>query len=227
MTDADIVLYEKQDAIAFLTINRPEAMNALNTEVNLKLIECLDRAENEQDIRVIILKGAGDAAFIAGGDIKEMIDKDAMGARNYALAAKRVVDRIWNLSKPVIASIQGFCLGGGLEYAMACDLRIASDKARFGQPEINIGIMPGSAGTQRLSRLIGITKAKELCFTGDMIGAAEALDLGLINKVHPADALLEETIALAKKIASKSAPALSLMKSAINKGTGIALFTAL
>ncbi|MDD5533137.1 MAG: enoyl-CoA hydratase/isomerase family protein, partial [Syntrophales bacterium] len=115
MTDADIVLYEKQDAIAFLTINRPEAMNALNTEVNLKLIECLDRAENEQDIRVIILKGAGDAAFIAGGDIKEMIDKDAMGARNYALAAKRVVDRIWNLSKPVIASIQGFCLGGGLE----------------------------------------------------------------------------------------------------------------
>jgi len=226
MSNADVVLYEKQDAIAFLTINRPEAMNALNTEVNLKLIECLDRAEKEQDVRVVIMKGAGDKAFIAGGDIKEMITKDAMGARDYALAAKKVIDKIWNHKKPVIAAINGFCLGGGMEYAMSCDLRIASEKSRFGQPEINIGIMPGSAGTQRLSRLIGVTKAKQLCFTGDMINAAEALSLGLINEVYPAAVLMEKTVELAKKIASKSAPALTLMKAAINRGTEMDLESA-
>ena len=183
MANTDVVLYEKSESIALLTVNRPEALNALNTAVNLKLLELLDRAEADPEVRVVVLKGSGEKAFIAGGDIKEMVDKDAMGAREYALAAKRVTDRIWNLRKPVIAAIQGLCLGGGLEYAMACDLRTASEKARFGQPEINIGIMPGSAGTQRLSRLIGITKAKQLCFTGDMIGADEALALGLINEV--------------------------------------------
>ncbi|HPC73638.1 MAG TPA: enoyl-CoA hydratase-related protein [Syntrophales bacterium] len=226
MVNTDVVLYEKRDSIAFLTINRPEALNALNTEVNLKLIQRLDQAEADNEVRVIILKGAGDKAFIAGGDIKEMIHKNAMEARDYALAAKRVIDRIWNLKKPVIAAIQGLCLGGGLEYAMACDLRTASEKARFGQPEINIGIMPGSAGTQRLSRLIGVTKAKQLCFTGDMIEAEEALALGLINEIHPADSLMDKTIELAKKIASKSAPALTLIKSAINRGTGMDLESA-
>ncbi len=217
--DSNVILYEKEGKIATLTLNRPEALNALNTEVNLKLIEYLDTAERDKNVRVIILKGAGDKAFIAGGDIKEMIEKDAMGARDYALAAKRVVDKIWNLKKPVIAAIHGFCLGGGLEYAMACDLRLASDKARFGQPEINIGIMPGSGGTQRLSRLIGITKAKHLCFTGDMIRAEDALSLGLINEIHPAEKLMEKTVELAMKIAAKSAPAITLMKSAMNKGT--------
>ncbi len=226
MANTDVVLYEKSESIALLTVNRPEALNALNTAVNLKLIELLDRAEADPEVRVVVLKGSGEKAFIAGGDIKEMVDKDAMGAREYALAAKRVIDRIWNLKKPVIAAIQGLCLGGGLEYAMACDLRTASEKARFGQPEINIGIMPGSAGTQRLSRLIGITKAKQLCFTGDMIGADEALALGLINEVYPADSLMEKTIELAKKIASKSSPALTLIKSAINKGTGMDLESA-
>jgi enoyl-CoA hydratase len=226
MTNMDVVLYEKGDGIAFLTINRPESMNALNTPVNAKLIELLDRAETDREVRVIILKGAGDKAFIAGGDIREMINKNAMEARDYALAAKRVTDKIWNLKKPVIAAINGLCLGGGLEYAMSCDLRTASGKARFGQPEINIGIMPGSAGTQRLSRLIGITKAKQLCFTGDMIGADEALALGLINEVYPAEELLEKTVALAKKIASKSGPALALMKSAINKGYDLDLESA-
>jgi enoyl-CoA hydratase len=226
MTNTDVVLYEKSENIAFLTINRPESMNALNTPVNLKLIELLDRAEADQEVRVIILKGAGDKAFIAGGDIKEMINKNAMEARDYAMAAKRVTDKIWNLKKPVIAAINGLCLGGGLEYAMSCDLRTASSKARFGQPEINIGIMPGSAGTQRLSRLIGLTKAKQLCFTGDMIGADEALVLGLINEVYPADSLMEKTVDLAKKIAAKSAPALTLIKSAINKGTEMDLESA-
>jgi len=226
MNQAEVVLYEKQEAIAFLTFNRPEAMNALNTEVNLKLIELLGRAEDDPDVRVVILKGAGDKAFVAGGDIREMLGKDAMGARDYALAAKRVIDRIWNLKKPVIAAIQGFCLGGGLEYALACDLRTASEKARFAVPEINIGIMPGSAGTQRLARMIGITRAKQMCFTGDMIGAREALDLGILNEVYPPEELLPATIALARKIAAKSAPAITLIKSAINKGTQMDLESA-
>ena len=226
MAGNEVVLCEKREGIAFLTVNRPEALNALNIEVNLRLIELLGETEADPGVRVIILRGAGDKAFIAGGDIKEMINKNAMEARDYALAAKRVTDKIWNLKKPVIAAINGLCLGGGLEYAMSCDLRTASSKARFGQPEINIGIMPGSAGTQRLSRLIGMTKAKELCFTGDMIGADEALALGLINEVYPPEELMEKTVALAKKIAAKSAPAITLMKSAINKGFDLDLESA-
>lgn len=218
MTNPEVVLYEKKGAIAILTFNRPEALNALNTEVNLRLIDLLSRAEAEADVRSIILKGSGEKAFVAGADIKEMMNKNPMEAREFALAAKRVTDKIWNLKKPVIAAIHGFCLGGGLEYALACDLRTATEKARFALPEITLGIMPGSAGTQRLPRLIGLTKAKELCFCGDMIGAREALDLGLINHIYPADSFLDDTIALAEKIASRSPHALALIKSAINRG---------
>ncbi|MCX7634232.1 MAG: enoyl-CoA hydratase-related protein [Syntrophales bacterium] len=218
MTKGEVVLYEKQGPIAIITINRPEALNALNTEVNVKLIEAMGRAEDEGDVRVVILKGAGEKAFVAGADIKEMMDKNPMEARDYALAAKRVTDKIWNLRKPVIAAINGFCLGGGLEYALACDLRTASEKARFALPEITLGIMPGSAGTQRLPRIIGITKAKELCFCGDMIGAREALDLGLINHIYPEESFLKDTITLAEKIASRSPHALALIKEAINRG---------
>jgi enoyl-CoA hydratase len=141
-----------------------------------------------------------------------------MEARAYALQAKQVTDNIWNLGKPVIAAINGLCLGGGMEYAMACDLRTASETAKFGQPEINIGIMPGSAGTQRLPRLIGMAKAKEFCLTGAMFDAKVALELGLINYVYPTASLMKETLALAGQIASKSAPALRLIKSAMNKG---------
>lgn len=218
MSGTDTVLYEKRSRLAILTFNRPDALNALNSEVNLKLIELLGVAEADDEIRVVILKGSGDKAFVAGADIKEMMSMNAMEAREHALRAKRVTDRIWNLKKPVIAAIQGFCLGGGLEYALACDLRIAADNARFGLPEINLGILPGGAGTQRLPRLIGLTKAKELCFTGAMIDARQALDLGLVNAVYPASALLDETVALAGKIASKSPHAISLIKSAMNKG---------
>jgi enoyl-CoA hydratase len=163
-----LVLYEERDRVAILTINRPQAMNALNTDVNLRLIELLLEAERDPAIKVAVLTGAGGKAFIAGGDIKEMLGMDAMQARGYALNAKRVIDTIWNLGKPVIAAINGVCLGGGLEYAMACDLRTAAETAKFALPEINIGIMPGSAGTQRLPRLIGMAKAKEFCFTGSM-----------------------------------------------------------
>ncbi|MCX7817461.1 MAG: enoyl-CoA hydratase-related protein [Syntrophales bacterium] len=218
MGNSEVVVYEKRDSIAIVTINRPEALNALNTEVNVGLLEALYRAEAESDISVVILKGSGGKAFIAGADIREMMDKNPMEAREYALAAKKVVDKIWNLRKPVIAAINGYCLGGGLEYALACDLRTATEKSRFGLPEINLGIMPGSAGTQRLSRIIGITRAKELCFLGEMIEAQKALKIGLINYIFPEVSFLEDTIALAEKIAMRSPHAITLIKSAINKG---------
>jgi enoyl-CoA hydratase len=213
----EVILFEKKDKVAVLTFNRPQALNALNIGVNLRLIALLLLAEADPEIKVIVLTGAG-KAFVAGGDIKEMYSMDAMEARAYALQAKRVTDTIWNLGAPVIAAINGLCLGGGMEYAMACDLRTASETAKFGQPEINIGIMPGSAGTQRLPRLIGMTKAKEFCFTGAMFDAKVALELGLVNYVYPAASLMEETLALACQIASKSTPALRLIKSSINRG---------
>jgi enoyl-CoA hydratase len=222
----EVVLYERQEAIAWITFNRPEALNALNTEVNLALTDCLNRAETDPEVRVIILKGSGDKAFVAGADIKEMMTMSAMQAREHAIRAKRVTDAIWNLRKPVIAAIQGFCLGGGLEYALACDLRIASESAKFGLPEINLGIMPGGAGTQRLARLIGLTKAKELCLTGGMIDAGQALALGILNAVCPRDNLVSEAAALAKKIAAKSPHAVTLIKSSINKGTEMDLESA-
>ncbi len=222
-----VVLYEKRGTIALLTFNRPEALNALNTDVNLRLIELLDKADGDPEIRVIVLTGSGDKAFVAGADIKEMMSMGAMEAREHAIRAKRVTDRIWSLRKPVIAAINGFCLGGGLEYALSCDLRIASENAKLGLPEINLGILPGGGGTQRLPRLIGLTKAKELCLTGDVIDARKALELGLVNHVFPKEVLLEETMTLAGKIASKSAPSLALIKSAMNKGTEIDLESAL
>jgi enoyl-CoA hydratase len=213
-----VVLYEKKENIVILTFNRPTALNALNTEVNLKLIEHLNAAEADPEIRVVVLTGSGEKAFVAGADIKEMLNMNAVAARDHAIKAKGVTDKIWNLKKPVVAVINGFCLGGGLEYALACDLRIASESARFALPEINLGIMPGSCGTQRLPRLIGLTKAKELCFTGDIIKADEALALGLVNYVFPSASLMQEAMALSGRIAKKSMPALMLIKSAMNKG---------
>jgi enoyl-CoA hydratase len=226
MDNTDIMLYEKKGNIALITFNRPKALNALSSAVSLKVVELINRAEADDEIKVIVLTGAGEKAFVAGGDIKEMYELNAMQGRAYAIVAKKAVDALWKVSKPVIAAINGLCLGGGMEYAMACDLRIASEKAKFGQLEINIGVMPGSGGTQRLPRLIGLAKAKEFCFTGDMFDAKQALDLGLINYVYPAESLMDETMKLAEKIAAKSAPALKLIKSAMNLGTEIDVETA-
>lgn len=227
MTDSGLILYEKKERTAVLTFNRPAALNALNTEVNLTLIDLLDRAEADPDIRVVVLTGSGDKAFVAGADIIEMMNMGAMQARLHAIRAKRVTDKIWKLSKPVIAAINGFCLGGGLEYALACDLRVASEKAKFGLPEINLGILPGGGGTQRLPRLIGLTKAKELCLTGDIINAAQALELGLVNSVVPPESLMEKALELAAKIAGKSPTSANLIKTAMNKGVETDLETAL
>jgi enoyl-CoA hydratase len=225
-TEQDVVLYERIDRVALITFNRPAALNALNGEVNAMLIASLDRAEQDDEVKVVVLTGSRGKAFVAGADIKEMVSMNPIAAREHALKAKKAADRIAYLKKPVIAAINGFCLGGGMEYALACDFRVASEKARFGLPEITLGIMPGSAGTQRLPRIIGMGRAKELVFTGSMIDAQEAYRLGIVNHVYEPDALLPETMALANKIASKSPVAVSLIKSAMNRGTETDLETA-
>lgn len=175
---------------------------------------------------MVILTGSGNRAFIAGADIKEMLPLSSPEARDHGLRSKRVADKLWNLGKPVIAMIDGFCLGGGLEYAMACDIRIASEKSKFGLPEITLGIIPGSAGTQRLPRLIGLTKAKELALTGEIFDAKLALDYGLVNHVVPSEALVEKTYALADRIAKNSAFSAKMVKTAMNKGTETDMETA-
>lgn len=227
MDNADVILVGQRNSVAILTFNRPRALNALNSELNRKLLDTLTKMEGDSEIKAVILTGAGDKAFIAGADIKEMQSMDAIAARAFALDAKKAVDKIYNLKKPVIAAINGFCLGGGMEYALACDFRVASPNARFALPEITIGILPGSGGTQRLPRLIGTGLAKELIYTGEMFDARRALELGVINHLFERESLIEETVKIAEKIAAKSPVAVSLIKSAINGGNEADLNAAL
>jgi enoyl-CoA hydratase len=217
MTEANLLL-EKDGALATVTFNNPKALNALTVATFTDLAKVLDELEQDAEVRVVIFTGAGEKAFIAGGDIRHLGTLDAGGARDFALLAQRVIDRIEAFPKPVIAAINGYALGGGCELAMGCDLRIAADTAKFGQPEVNLGIIPGFAGTQRLARLVGKGKAKELIFTGEMIDAEEACRIGLVNRVVAKDQLLEETRALALKMCDKSASAIKLAKEAIDNG---------
>jgi len=213
-----ILLLEKDAAIATITFNNPKALNALTLEIFEGLEALFDDLESDTEVRVIILTGAGDKAFVAGGDISHLASLDADGARQFALLAQRVIDRIETFPKPVIAAINGYCLGGGNELAMGCDLRIAADSAKFGQPEVKLGIIPGFAGTQRLSRLIGKGRAKEMIFTGEMIDADQACRIGLVNRVVAKDRLMEEAKSLAMKMCDKSVSAISLSKDAIDNG---------
>ena len=217
MADANLLL-EKDGALATITFNNPKALNALTVETFEGLDKLLGELEKDADIRVLILTGAGDKAFIAGGDIGHLATLDANSAREFALLAQRVIERIETFPKPVIAAINGYALGGGCELAMGCDIRIAADSARFGQPEVKLGIIPGFAGTQRLARLVGKGRAKELVFTGEMIDAEEAFRIGLINRVVAKDQLMEEARALAMKMCDKSASAIKLAKEAIDNG---------
>ena len=226
MEEMDLIQYEKQDAVAIITFNRPKALNALNTCVNIALVDIFNRANLDQDVKAVILTGAGEKSFVAGADIKEMQHLNAVEAREFALNAKRAVDGIYHCKKPVIAAVNGFCFGGGLEYALACDFRVASENAKFALPEITLGIISGSAGTQRLPRLIGMGKAKELIYTGAIINAQEALSLGLVNYVFTRETLINETMAIARKITSRSSVALMLAKSSINRGAETDLDTA-
>jgi enoyl-CoA hydratase/3-hydroxyacyl-CoA dehydrogenase len=213
---------EKEGRIAIVRISRPEALNALNTKVLNELRETFKQLDEDNSIGVVILTGEG-RAFVAGADIAEMVDKTPLEARKFTQLGQQVLESIESSEKIVIAAVNGFALGGGCELALACDLVLASEKARFGFPEVGLGIHPGFGGTQRLPRLIGRNKAKELIFTGDIITAKEALEIGLVNKLVPSDTLLQEAKGLANKIASKAPIAIKLAKSAINKGLEISL----
>lgn len=213
--------------IATVTINRPQALNALNREVFTELGKVFDELREDHRVRVVILTGEGTKAFAAGSDITEMKECSVLEAREFAMLANRTQGKIEAFPKPVIAAVNGFALGGGCEVAMACDIRIASSNARFGQPEINLGIIPGGGGTQRLARLIGLGRAKELVYSGGIIDAQRAYEIGLVNKVVPPEALLTEVSKLAAKIASKSLPVLMLAKTAFNLGFSMDLDKAL
>jgi enoyl-CoA hydratase len=213
-----LMIYEKKGRLATITINRPKVMNALNTQLAGEMRDALSDAEADGAIRVIVITGAGDRAFCAGADIGELAVLGGIEARDFSLLAQSLTTQIERVRKPVVAKVNGLCLGGGNEVAMSCDFRIASDKASFGQPEINLGIIPGMGGTQRLTRLIGRTKAIEMDMLGEMIPAAEAHRLGLVNKVVPADDLDQAVDELVEKLGSKGPVALGMVKLAVNNG---------
>jgi len=214
--DFNYILLEKNENIGILKINRPKALNALNSTVLDELNRAIDMVKDDNEIHILIITGEG-RAFVAGADI-EMKDMDTFQAREFARKGLSVFRKIELMEKPVIAAVNGFALGGGCELSMCCDIRIASENAKFGQPEVGLGITPGFAGTQRLSRIVGIGKAKELIFTADIIGAEEAYRIGLVNKVVPAEKLMDEAIAMARKILSKGQIAVRYAKEAINRG---------
>jgi len=221
------LLYEKEDGIGIVTINRPDSLNALNAEVYTELYELFQELENDAEVRVVILTGSGEKAFVAGSDIPEMQPQSSTEINGFLEKCRIASDRIYTLSKPVIAAVNGYALGGGCELIMCCDLRIASENALFGQPEINVGVIPGGGGTQRLSRLIGMTRAKELIYTGGLIDANTALGVGLVNKVVSLDSLMAEAKELAKKLLTKSGRILSLAKAAMTSGASMSLSDAL
>ncbi|HEX6279939.1 MAG TPA: enoyl-CoA hydratase/isomerase family protein [Pyrinomonadaceae bacterium] len=205
---------EKRGSVAVLTINRPDKLNALNKQVHIDGVAALDQLKADASVRVVILTGSGDKAFIAGADISEFADQTPVSQRNL-FNERTLFNSIDTFPKPVIAMINGFCLGGGNELALACDIRVASENSKFSQPEINLGIMCGGGGTQRLARLIGEGRAMEMCLMGDMIDAATAHRFGLVNHVFPADHLEAETLRIASKIAEKAPIALQLTKEAV------------
>jgi len=221
------IIYEKNERIATITLNRPEALNAFSKEVVSEVLQALEDVRTDGNVRVVVLTGAGEKAFSAGADIKTMKGFNALKARELSLMGERLCSALENLEKPVIAAINGYALGGGLEVAMSCDLRIASERARMGQTEINIGLIPGWGGTQRLTRLIGRTKAKELVFTGKMIDAKRAEQLGVVNMVFPAEEFRERVRQFAKELAAKAPVALRVAKALINKGADMSLDSAI
>lgn len=207
-----------QNNVAILTINRPQALNALSTQVLKDMDKALDEVENNSDIYVLIVTGSGEKAFVAGADIAEMKDKNVADAAIYGAYGNQIFRRIETLKIPVIAAIQGFALGGGCELAMCCDIRIASDQAVFGQPEVGLGITPGFGGTQRLARLVGEGIAKEMIFTARNIKADRALAIGLINQVVASDQVEAVALQMAHTICKNAPIAVANAKAAINKG---------
>ena len=218
----ETILVEREGRVAILTINRPDKLNALNQQVRDEMLEILAGIETDDAVGVVIITGAGEKSFIAGADIGEFAGRTPFDQR-HAMRSPRVFDIMASFPKPVIAMINGFCLGGGCELAMSCDIRIASEKARFGQPEINLGLIPGGGGTQRLSRLVGVGHAMRLILTGDMIPAAEAKEIGLVELVVPAEELRAKTLELANRIASKSPLTLKVAKEALRSSERLSI----
>lgn len=212
---------ERDGAIATLTLNRPKVLNALNTPTMDELRRAVLEVKYDRALRVLIITGAGDKSFVAGADINELATQAPAQGKEHALRGQHVFDLIENMGKPVIAAINGFALGGGCELALACTLRIAADTARLGQPEINLGIMPGYAGSQRLPRLVGKGVALDLLLTGRQVKADEALQMGLVNRVVPAAELMTEARKLATELASKAPIAAQYIIEAVNKGLEI------
>jgi enoyl-CoA hydratase len=219
------VLWARDGAVGLVTLNRPHALNALTVELVEELERCLDEAERDPDVRALVLAGSGEKAFCAGADLETLEREYAGGSEPDELveALHRAYGRLERLELPVLAAVHGYCLGGGLELMLTADLCVAADDARFGLPEVNVGALPGAGGTQRLPRLIGPRRAKELMFTGERIDAAEALRIGLVNRVVPAASLLAEATAVAAAIAGKAPLALRKIKEAVNGGLGLDL----
>lgn len=212
------VLLTKEDKLAILTINRPKVLNALNKDTLMDLDQALEQVVNDDEVRVVIITGAGEKAFVAGADIAAMRELNPLEARDFARLGQTVFSKIENLPKPVIAAINGFALGGGCELAMACDIRIASENAKLGQPEVNLGLIAGFGGTQRLPRLVNPGLAKEILFSADIYDAQNAQRIGLVNHVVPADELLDFCKNMANRIAARGPLAVRLSKEAVNDG---------
>jgi enoyl-CoA hydratase/carnithine racemase len=217
MTFSNILL-EKKNAIAYVTVNRPKVLNALNMATMEELRAAFHEIKNDAGLRVVILTGAGEKAFIAGADIGELAQHDAVSGKEYTHRGQSVLNLIENLGKPVLACINGFALGGGCEIAMACTMRLASESAKFGQPEVKLGIIPGYGGTQRLPRLVGKGIAMQLLLAGEMISAQEAHRIGLVNEVVPAAELISRAEAIAQKIIANGPLAVQYTMDAVNKG---------
>ena len=212
------LLIERDEAVLIITINRPAVLNALNTQTLTELDAAIGDARADATVRAVVLTGAGEKAFVAGADIKELAVQTPVTGREHARHGQAILDRIEQLGKPVIAAVNGFALGGGCELAMACTLRIAADTAKFGQPEINLGLIPGYAGSQRLPRLVGRGRALELLLTGAQVSAEDALRMGLVNRVVPAAQLMDEARALARTLASKAPVAARYILEAVAAG---------
>jgi enoyl-CoA hydratase len=209
------LLLDVKDNIAVVTLNRPDKLNALNAQTINDLNSVFDELKENEEVYVIVLTGSGEKAFVAGADIKELNKLDMISAKEFAEKGQAVFSKIEKFDKPVIAAVNGFALGGGCELALACHIRFASDNAKFGQPEVNLGIIPGYGGTQRLARLINTGRAMEYILTADMISADEAYRIGLVNKVYPQDELLDKAIEMAKKITGKGQQAIRLAMKAV------------
>jgi enoyl-CoA hydratase len=217
---------KRDGGVALLTIDRPEALNAMNVAMLHELSDAIDQIEADASVRVLVITGAG-RAFVAGADIGHMSEFSPQQAKEWSELGQGTVSKLENMKKPVIAAVNGYALGGGTEMALACDIRVASEKAVFGQPEVLLGMIAGFGGTQRLTRLVGPGMAKEMLFTGDRYGAQAALQMGLVNKVVPAENLLDYCMDIAERIASRGPQAVRLSKEAVNHGQDIALEKAL